>query len=119
MTPKPKPKKTTQSPHVDTWCFELKAMEIKYECEHKFDSERKFKFDIAIPQLKVGIEYEGIYNATGGKSRHTTGYGYSKDCEKYNLATVSGWKVLRYTATNYRNMIHDVYKILKDNETDN
>ena len=36
----------------------------------------------------------------GGSSvagRHTQGEGFRKDCEKYNEATVLGWRVLRVT----------------------
>ena len=108
------PKSVAQSPHVDTWCYALKAMGIEYVCEHQFHKVRKFKFDIAIPALKLAIEYEGIFKPQGGKSRHTTGAGYSKDCEKYNLATVQGWKVLRYTALNYRNMYQDIHTIINE-----
>lgn len=116
--PKPKVIKITrasiQSPHVDTMCFGLKAMGIEYVCEHQFHDVRKFKFDIAIPSLKVAIEYEGIMMGKGGKSRHTTVAGYSEDCIKYNLALVHGWRVLRYTALNYRNMYQDIHTILNE-----
>jgi len=108
------PKKVEQSPHVDTMCFGLKAMEIEHVCEFKFDKTRKFRFDIAIPALKVAIEYEGIFSEKQAKSRHTSVVGYSKDCEKYNLATVQGWRVLRYTALNYRNMYQDIHTIINE-----
>jgi hypothetical protein len=76
---------------------------------------RKFRFDIAIPALKVAIEYEGIMTIKGGtKSRHTTNVGYSTDCEKYNLATVEGWRVLRYTALNYNNVYQDIHTIINN-----
>lgn len=66
--------------------------------EHKFHPTRRWKFDYAIPDLKIGIEYEGLVSR---KSRHTTLKGYSGDCEKYNEAALHGWKVLRYTVINY------------------
>ena len=69
---------------------------IVYETEYKFLPNRKFKFDIRITGYDIGIEYEGIFG--GGKSRHTSLTGYSKDCDKYNLAVLNGWKVLRFTA---------------------
>jgi very-short-patch-repair endonuclease len=86
-------------------------MQINYVCEYRFDEKRKFKFDIALPELKIAIEYEGIVSA---KSRHTSKTGYSKDCEKYNLATVQGWKVLRYTALNYTNLYQDIHSIINN-----
>lgn len=60
---------------------------------------RMFRFDFAIVDKMIAIEYEGI---NGGKSRHTTLTGYTKDTEKYNLAQQLGWKVYRYTALNYK-----------------
>ena len=32
-----------------------------------------------------------------GGGGHTTGKGYTRDLEKYNLATLHGWKVYRFT----------------------
>lgn len=72
--------------------------QLSYEEEYKFHSQRKFRFDWAIPQLKIGIEYEGLFSK---KSRHTTITGYVADCQKYNLAVLDGWMVLRYTAKNF------------------
>lgn len=77
--------------------------------EHKGIKGRLFRFDWAIPEYKLAIEYEGIFS---NKSRHTSVTGYATDCEKYNLATLQGWKVLRYTATNYQ-MLDVNLKIFK------
>lgn len=35
-----------------------------------------------------------------------------KDCEKYNLAAVNGWRVLRYHAKNYDEAIRDVAQLM-------
>lgn len=73
--------------------FQLKAYKIHFEREWKF-CERKFRFDFAFPHHKLAVEIEGgIYS--GG--RHTRGTGYIKDMEKYNLAAMNGWTLLRYT----------------------
>ena len=80
-----------------------------YVTELQFNENRKFRFDWAIPSLRVAIEYEGIFSK---KSRHTTVNGFSEDCVKYNLATCSGWRVLRYTAKNYLNLEKDLIKML-------
>lgn len=87
----------------------IKSSGLEFEKEFKFSADRKFKFDYAIPLLKIGLEYEGLMSA---KSRHTTATGYSKDCEKYNLAQIEGWKVLRYTALNYTQLEKDLQKIV-------
>ncbi len=85
-------------------------LEIKYKSEYKFSETRKFRFDWAIIDKKIAVEYEGIYNAA--KSRHTTVGGYTTDSTKYNLAVIEGWKVLRYTAKNYTNIYDDLEKLL-------
>lgn len=77
----------------------------QYVREYVFHSKRKFRFDWAIPELKLAIEYEGLFSE---KSGHTTVTGYTKDCEKYNQAALLGWKVLRYTALNYKQLYRDI-----------
>lgn len=88
--------------------------------EFKF-SERKFKFDFAIvvnAEMKIAIEYEGLGLRTDksgnvDKSGHTSPTGYTSNCQKYNLATCLGWKLLRYTALNYKELESDLNKLLK------
>ena len=87
----------------------LKNIGLTYFKELKFSDKRKFRFDFAIPLYKIAIEYEGIVS---GKSRHTSITGYTRDTEKYNLATIEGWKVLRYTALNYGNLEKDLKQLL-------
>lgn len=88
----------------------LTLLKIDFVQELVFSKKRKFRFDIAIPSLKVGIEYEGL---NSDKSGHTTITGYTSDCTKYNLAQKEGWKVLRYTMINYKDFIKDLKEILK------
>lgn len=78
---------------------------IDFVKEYKFLEDRKFRFDWFIPELNLAIEYEGIYSA---KSRHTSLKGYTNDCTKYNFATKAGYKVLRYTASNYTDLKNDI-----------
>jgi len=88
----------------------LKYRNIPFTTEFKFSVKRKFKFDIAIPELRIAIEYEGLISS---KSRHTNVTGYTGDCEKYNLAQLEGWKVLRYTILNFKNIENDFEFIKK------
>ena len=81
-----------------------------FTLEKRFDKIRRFRFDYAIEEKKIAIEYEGVFST---KSRHTGKMGYSKDCEKYNLAILNGWKVLRYTAVNFGNLEKDLNKLLE------
>lgn len=79
----------------------LRSLNIEVVPEYKFLPNRKFRADWYIPSLNLLIEYEGIMSA---KSRHTSVTGYSKDSEKYNLATLAGYRILRYTTMNYKDL---------------
>lgn len=73
--------------------------------EYRF-SERGWRFDLALPDYNVAVEYEGIWagqesGSGSGKSRHTTGAGYQEDCHKYNRAALDGWIVLRFTSADF------------------
>ena len=92
----------------------LKESGLTYVKEYKFNTMRKFRFDFAIPLKMIAVEYEGLVS-TGKKGGHQTKNGYSINCEKYNLALINGWKVLRYTATNYKQFVDDL-RLLMINE---
>lgn len=62
--------------------------------EHRFDEKRKWRFDFAHTDTQTAIEIEG---GVWSKSRHTSGKGYTDDCEKYNAATLQGWRIFRLT----------------------
>lgn len=62
--------------------------------EYKFHPERRWRFDFAIPQYKIAIEVEGGIWTRG---RHTRPKGFLSDMEKYNMATLMGWRVFRTT----------------------
>jgi hypothetical protein len=87
----------------------LYLMGVKYETEYTFLSGRRYRFDIALPDHQIGIEYEGLMS---DKSRHTTVQGYTGDCTKYNLAQIAGWKVLRYTTINSKEFVNDIKQML-------
>ena len=84
---------------------QLLAAGITHIQEFRFSEDRKYRFDFAIVDKKIAIEYEGLMSK---KSRHTTISGYTKDAEKYNLAQSMGWKVYRYTAKNYKDFQRDL-----------
>lgn len=90
---KKKPQPKPQTPKSDFFTI-LCRSDLKVECikEHKFHPTRRWRFDYAIPEHKIAIEVEGgVW--TGG--RHTSPKGFLNDMEKYNTATVMGWRVLR------------------------
>jgi len=65
------------------------------EQQYKFCKTRKFRADFCWPFAKLLVEIEG--GEWMRKGRHTSGKGYTQDCEKYNLATIEGWRVLRFS----------------------
>lgn len=91
--------------NLQHWCNE-RALTL--ETEYQFKPDRKFRADFAIPALHAIIEYEGIYSET---SRHTHVSGYNGDLIKYNAAAVAGWRVLRYSNANYKDVLRDLTEI--------
>jgi len=74
--------------------------------EFKFCETRKFRSDYCIPELRLLIEKEGgIFT---GKA-HGSITGILRDIEKYNLATILGYRILRYQP---KDLIS--YKTIKD-----
>mgnify|MGYP003150479148 FL=1 len=78
----------------EEFAAQLDAAGVKYQRELMLIPNRKFRFDFVIPQTNLVVEVEG---GTWRGGRHTSGAGFRKDCEKYNLALEHGWRVLRFT----------------------
>ncbi len=55
--------------------------------EYRFHPRRKWLFDFAWPSHMLAVEVEGGAYSGG---RHTTGPGFTGDCEKYNEAMLAG-----------------------------
>ncbi len=70
--------------------------------EHRFNEGRRWRFDYAWVQARVALEVEGGA-WTGG--RHTRGSGFVRDLEKYNSATLRGWRVFRVTPDKLRSAL--------------
>ena len=105
--------------YIWTLLMEAKSnhVNVLIDKEFKFLSDRKFRFDYVfyVSGEKWAVEYEGI-NAPF--SRHTSVTGYTKDTEKYNLAQINGWKLLRYTALNYKDFQKHLQTIIKNNQNE-
>lgn len=80
----------------------------QWESEYKGINGRKFRFDCANPEKKIAIEIEGGLWITG---RHNRPVGMIQDLEKYNLAVLEGWKILRYTP---EMLVKTPWKIIRD-----
>lgn len=83
----------------------LDSENIEYEQEKVIIKGRKFRADFYLPKYNCVIEYEGINSK---KSGHLTFDGYTKNCEKYNLLSLNGYKLLRYTMKNLTQLSNDL-----------
>lgn len=98
--------KTELNRIIENWCIENQfKLETELIFNKIFKTERRFRFDWAIPELKLGIEYDGIISE---KSRHTTIGGFMEDCNKLNIVTSNHWFFYRYHTNNYKNFISDI-----------
>lgn len=91
-----KPRKLTKKPappQRDMFTA-LVESELHTQCvkEYRFHPVRQWRFDYALPMQKVALEVEGGVWTQG---RHTRPQGFLGDIEKYNTATVMGWRVVR------------------------
>lgn len=60
--------------------------------EHRFHPERKWRLDLAWPEVMVALEVQGGLFVQG---KHGRGEGASRDHEKLNEAQLSGWIVIQ------------------------
>jgi very-short-patch-repair endonuclease len=70
-----------------------------------------WRFDFAIPELKIAIEIDGGVWSGG---RHSGGAGQIRDMEKGNAAVMLGWRVLHYTPQQIRkrDWLEDVKRVM-------
>jgi len=93
--------------------FQLFAVGLKgFQREYKFCDTRRWRSDFAFPDRKLLVECEGAIYSNG---RHTRGSGYEADLEKYNTATLLGFKVLRFSLSHIQSgeAIRMIQEILK------
>ena len=83
--------------------------------EHRFDLKRRWRFDLAWPDLKVAVEIQG---GEWVKGRHVRGLGIKGDCEKMRAAQRQGWVVLPYAGAEVTSNPHacalEIVETLKD-----
>lgn len=81
--------------------------------EHRVCPERRFRFDWAWPSRKLALEVDGAVWVNG---RHSRGTGIQTDCEKFSLAAIHGWRVMRVTTDMVRSgkALQLVERALKD-----
>lgn len=67
--------------------------------EHRFAPPRRYRFDFAFIDKRIGIDLQGAVWIRGG---HSTGTGINNDCNKNNLAVLNGWKFFKFTVNHLR-----------------
>ena len=72
----------------------LEELSLYPVAQYRFHPERRWRFDAASPHIRLAYEIEGGVWVRG---RHNRGQGFIDDMEKYNVATMLGWRVLRFT----------------------
>jgi len=76
----------------------------RVETEYKFHPVRRWRFDYAVPEIRLAVEYNGHggFIKAGGISRHGSIIGMTGDAEKLNAAVGQGWRGLQFTALHFR-----------------
>ena len=74
--------------------LQIRAVGLPHPVEEYRFCKRRWRFDLCWPDRKLAFEIEG---GTWVQGRHTRGAGFRKDIEKYNAATLLGWRVFRVT----------------------
>lgn len=59
--------------------------------EHRFDAVRRWRLDLAWPDVQLAVEVQG---GTFTRGRHSRGPAMRDEYEKLNAAAVAGWTVL-------------------------
>ena len=93
--------------------IQLKALKIEFEQEFKFHPKRKWRADFHLVEKMILVEVEGGIWSGG---RHTRGKGYLGDMEKYNAATVMGYRVIRFSTEQVKSglAIQQIEKMVGD-----
>jgi very-short-patch-repair endonuclease len=85
----------------ELFALQIRALQLPAPVrEYKFHPKRRWRLDFAWPDDLIAVEVEGgVW--TGG--RHSTGVGFTIDCEKYAEAMCLGWRILRVTGSQVEN----------------
>lgn len=95
----------------ETFALHCKAHNLTPEREYKFHPLRNWKADFCFRAEMVIVEVEGGIWKNG---RHTRPQAFEADAQKYNAATLMGYRILRYSTAMVESgqAIHDVLELL-------
>jgi len=105
-------KKKKEKQRYPLFEFVIKAeLNANWVAEYRFHPKRQWRFDYAVPEHMIAIEIEGGIFADK-RLGHSSGPAIKKDMEKYNMATLMGWRVFRYMPEQTAECMDDM-KVLK------
>lgn len=84
---------------ADTLLLHIRAHRLPLPVrEYVALAPRKFRCDLAWPDLKLCVEVDGgeMMHVHGGGGRHNRAQGMASDAEKQNLLTLAGWRCYRF-----------------------
>jgi hypothetical protein len=71
-----------------------RTMGVEWVQEYHFHPSRKWRFDVAFPSRKIGVEVQGGLWKYG---RHNRPGGYEGDMAKHNAAAELGYRIFYFT----------------------
>lgn len=74
----------------------------EWRAELEFHPTRKWRFDLAHEFTRTAVEVDGL--TRGGGGRHQRPEGFAEDCRKLNQAQLHGWRVIRVTRPQVRDL---------------
>ena len=78
----------------DTLAFQLRAAGIEFVQQYTYAPPRKFRADFSFPYARLLAEVQGgVYS----RKAHGSITGVLADIERLNVATLAGWRLLRFT----------------------
>jgi len=87
--------RTPKSHLEETLVIQMKREKVPQAVRgHRFHEDRRWQFDFCYLDLKLAFEVEGGILRRGGGA-HSSGLAILRDIEKYNAATLLGWRVFR------------------------
>ena len=78
----------------DLLAFQLRAAGIEFEREYFYARPRKFRADFSFPEARLLAEIQGGVHS---RRAHGSITGVLADIERLNIATLAGWRLLRFT----------------------
>jgi hypothetical protein len=95
-------RKETQMPkekrNLDTHMDYFAENGMKVEREYRFHPTRKWRFDYALPEFMVAVEFNGMFGGMAHRSVREA----IKDSEKLNQAQILGWIVVQVNTASIR-----------------